>query len=78
MPLDDQREAAEYIANRTKHCIADCKRSKDYAYHVEKIQHMVDSCEGGKIVAKVLIQYLYEHYGNRPALVGMLGKLKDV
>lgn len=28
MPLNDQKEAAEYIANRTKHCIAGCKRSK--------------------------------------------------
>ena len=78
MPLADQKEAAEYIANRTKHCIADCKRSKDYAYHVDKIQHMIDSCEGGKMVVKELIQYLYDHYGNRPALVGMLRKLKDV
>lgn len=78
MPLDDQKEVAEYIANRTKRCIADCKRSKDYAYHVQKIQDMIDSCEGGKIVAKELVPYLCEHYGNRPALIGMLIQLKGL
>ena len=78
MPLEDQKEVAEYIADRTKRCVADCKRSKDYAYHVVRIQEMIDSCEGGKIVAKELIAYLYEHYSSRPALTGMLRDLKGV
>lgn len=78
MPLEDQKEVAEYIADRTKRCIADSKRSKDYAYHVQKIQDMIDACEGGKIVAKVLVPYLCEHYGNRPALIGMLRQLKGL
>lgn len=78
MPLEDQKEVAEYIADRTKRCVANCKRSKDYAYHVVRIQEMIDSCEGGKIVAKELIAYLYEHYSSRPALTGMLRDLKGV
>ena len=78
MPLEDQKEVAEYIADRTKRCVANCKRSKDYAYHVVRIQEMIDSCESGKIVAKELIAYLYEHYSSRPALTGMLRDLKGV
>lgn len=78
MPLEDQKEVAEYIADRTKRCIADCKRSKDYAYHVQRIQDMIDSCDGGKIVAGELVPYLCEHYDNRPALIGMLRRLKGL
>lgn len=78
MPLDDQKEVAEYIADRTKRCIADCKRSKDYAYHVQRIQDMIDACEGGKIVARELVPYLCEHYGNRAALIGMLGRMEGM
>ena len=78
MPLDAQKEVAEYIADRTKRCVADCKRSKDFAYHVQRIQDMIDSCEDGKIVARELVPYLCEHYGNRPALIGMLRRLKGL
>ena len=46
MPLEDQKEVAEYIADRTKRCVANCKRSKDYAYHVVRIQEMIDSLQG--------------------------------
>ena len=30
--------------------------------NAQEILEMIDSCEGGKIVAKELIAYLYEHY----------------
>lgn len=78
MPLDDQKEVAEHIAERIKGCFVECKRSKDYARHVEWIQQMIDSCEGGRIVANDLVDYLREEYGNRPALMNWLMQLNGL
>lgn len=77
MPLEDQIAYARHIGDRIKEMPQKMNRRKDYAHVVEYLQSLKDSCEGGRIVAKEVTEYLFEQYCNRPALMQLLLQMSD-